>query len=96
MGMESPDTRRKADDSYRARCAGRSMRATGLVALTEGEQMAGLPTSLSIAFWLVGSIWLVAILAHVFDAPQQIVHATLAFGAVAGLVEWLAARRNNR
>jgi hypothetical protein len=36
MGMESPDTRRKADDSYRARSAGRSLRATGIVALTEG------------------------------------------------------------
>src|ERR1700761_530371 len=35
MGMESPDTRRKADDSYRARSAGRSMCATGLVALRE-------------------------------------------------------------
>jgi hypothetical protein len=38
MGMESPDTRRKADDSYRARSAGRSMCVTGLVALTEGDQ----------------------------------------------------------
>jgi len=38
MGMESPDNRRKADDSYRARSAGRSMCATGLVALTEGDR----------------------------------------------------------
>jgi hypothetical protein len=38
MGMESPDTRRKADDSYRARSAGRSSRATGIVVLTEGER----------------------------------------------------------
>jgi hypothetical protein len=96
MGMESPDTRRKADDSYRAHRAGRSTRATGIVALTEGEQMAGLPASLSMAFWLVGSIWLVAILAHLFDAPHQIVHATLAFGVIAGVVDWLAVRRNSR
>jgi hypothetical protein len=96
MGMESPDTRRKADDSYRARCAGRSLRATGLVALTEGKQMAGLPPSLSIAFWFVGSIWLVAIVAHVLDAPHQIVHAALAFGVVAGVVEWLAVRGSKR
>jgi hypothetical protein len=90
MGMESPDTRRKADDSYRARSAGRSMCATGLVALTEGERMARLPTSLSVALWLVGSIWLVAILAHVFDAPYEIVYAALALGLIAGIAEWLA------
>jgi hypothetical protein len=96
MGMESPDTRRKADDSYRARSAGRSMRATGLVALTEGEQMAGLPRSLSIGLWLVGSIWLIAIIAHVFDAPHEIVHAALAFGLLAGVMEWLAFKGRKR
>jgi hypothetical protein len=90
MGMESPDTRRKADDSYQARSAGRSMRATGLVALTEGEQMAGLPPSLQIGLWLVGAIWLIAIIARVFDAPDEIVHATLAIGLIAGVMEWLA------
>jgi hypothetical protein len=36
MGMESPDTRREADDSYRAQCAGRSLRATGPVAPRRG------------------------------------------------------------
>jgi hypothetical protein len=96
MGMESPDTRRKADDSYRARSAGRSLRATGLVALIEGEQMTGLPASLSIAFWLVGSIWLVAIVAHILDAPHQIVYAALAFGVIAGVIEWLAVRGSKR
>jgi len=52
-----------------------------------------LPTSLSIALWLVGSIWLVALLAHVFDAPHEIVFATLIFGVFSGVVEWLALRR---
>ncbi len=32
MGMESPDNRREADDSYRAQRAGRSLRTAGLVA----------------------------------------------------------------
>ena len=96
MGMESPDTRRKADDSYRARSAGRSMCATGLVALTEGEQMTGLPASLSIALWLVGSIWLIAILARFFDAPDEIVDAALAFGLLAGGLEWLVFRGGRR
>ncbi len=48
-----------------------------------------LPASLSIALWLTGSIWVVAIIAHVFDVPAEIVTMTLLFGAVTGLVEWL-------
>jgi hypothetical protein len=50
MGMESPDTRRKADDSYRARSAGRSMRATGLVALTEGDRWQDSPHLFQLRF----------------------------------------------
>jgi hypothetical protein len=55
--------------------------------------MTGLPASLSIAIWLVGSIWFVAILAHFFDAPREIVYAALAVGLLAGVAEWLALRR---
>jgi hypothetical protein len=51
--------------------------------------MARLPTSLSIAIWLVGSTWAVAILARVFDAPHEIVYAALAFGLVTGMIEWI-------
>jgi hypothetical protein len=58
--------------------------------------MARLPTSLSIAIWLVGSTWAVAILAHVFDAPHEIVYAALAFGLLAAIIEWLALRGGNR
>jgi hypothetical protein len=96
MGMESPDTRRKADDSYRARSAGRSMCATGLVASNrEGLSMTKLPPSLSIALWLVGSIWLVGLLAHVFAAPREIVLATFIVGVLSGVAEWLAVRGSN-
>ena len=58
--------------------------------------MTGLPASLSIALWLVGSLWLIAILAQIFDAPHEIVYAALAFGLIAGVVEWLLIRGNNR
>jgi hypothetical protein len=58
--------------------------------------MARLPTSLSIAIWLVGSTWAVAILAHVFDAPPEIVYAALAFGLVAGMIEWLILGGSNQ
>jgi hypothetical protein len=53
----------------------------------------GLPASLSIALWLVGSLWVVAIAAHLFGAPREIVHAAFAFGLAAGLLEWWALRR---
>jgi len=96
MGMESPDTRRKADDSYRARSAGRSMCAAGIVALTEGEPMTELSPSLSIALWLVGSIWLIAILATIFGVPYKIVHAALAIGLLGGGLEWLAFKGGKR
>ncbi|RTL54547.1 MAG: hypothetical protein EKK40_01750 [Bradyrhizobiaceae bacterium] len=53
-----------------------------------------LPASLSIALWLTGAIWLVAIAAHVFDAPREIVYLTLLFGVFTGLAEWLTSKRN--
>ncbi|SDT44159.1 hypothetical protein SAMN05444158_6086 [Bradyrhizobium canariense] len=55
-----------------------------------------LPPSLSIAAWLVGSIWLVAIVARAFGAPGGIVGATFAAGLVAGIAEWLAIGRRQR
>ena len=57
--------------------------------------MARLPTSLSIAIWLVGSTWAVAILVHIFDAPHEIVYAAPAFGLVAGMIEWLGLGGSN-
>lgn len=58
--------------------------------------MTRLPSSLSIALWVVGATWAVAIIAHVFDAPHEIIYAALAFGVIAGIVEWLAIKRSNR
>ncbi len=48
-----------------------------------------LPASLSIALSLTGSIWLVALVAHRFERPAEIVTMTLLFGAITGLAEWL-------
>jgi len=62
----------------------------------KGAQVAGLPTSLSIALWLVGSIWLVAIVSHVLGAAREIVWVTLAAGIIAAVVEWLACERSGR
>jgi hypothetical protein len=55
-----------------------------------------LPASLSIALWLVGALWAVAIAAHLFHAPREIVHAAFAFGLAAGLVEWWSLRRGSK
>lgn len=56
--------------------------------------MSGLPPSLSIALWFVASMWVVAIVAHIGDAPREIVYASFAFGVVAGIVEWLVYKRS--
>ncbi len=63
---------------------------------TSGLPTSRLPTSLSIAIWLIGSTWAVAILARVFDAPREIIYAALAFGLLAGIIEWLVLREGNR
>ena len=39
--------------------------------------------------WFVAAIWVVAIAAHIGDAPREIVYASFSFGVVAGIVEWL-------
>ncbi|MBS0549428.1 MAG: hypothetical protein JSR24_16860 [Proteobacteria bacterium] len=56
--------------------------------------MAKLPDSLSIALWIVGSTWLVALLALAFDVSTEIVEMTLIVGLGAGLSEWLLRRRD--
>jgi len=50
--------------------------------------MTGLPGSLSIALSLVGSIWLVGVVALLVDAPGELVAATFVVGLVTGIAEW--------
>jgi hypothetical protein len=58
--------------------------------------MATLPNSLSIALWLVGSLWIVGLIAYLGDAPGELVIATLVAGLVAGGLELRAANRKAR
>ncbi|WP_210183443.1 hypothetical protein, partial [Bradyrhizobium pachyrhizi] len=58
----------------------------------KGQRMAGLPGSLSIALSLVGSIWLVGVVALLVGAPGELVAATFVLGLVAGFVEWRAGK----
>ena len=47
-----------------------------------------LPASLSIALWVVGSLWAVGLVAYVFDFPREIVWSSLGVGIVVAMVEW--------
>ena len=59
---------------------------------TEGVTMGKLPNSLSIAIWLIGSLWIVGYIAYLGDAPGEIVLATFVMGLVAGAIELAAAK----
>lgn len=54
--------------------------------------MAGLPTSLTIAIWLVAASWLVALVAYLFDFSSNIVWLALLAGTGTAIVEWRAHR----
>jgi hypothetical protein len=58
--------------------------------------MTGLPSSLSIAVRLVGSIRLVAVVGRVLGAPAEIVDITFGAGIIAGVVEWMAIKGRGR
>jgi hypothetical protein len=55
--------------------------------------MERLPGSLSIALWLVGTLWIVGLIAYLAGAPGALVIATLVAGLVAGGLELQAANR---
>jgi hypothetical protein len=57
MGMESPDNRRKADDSYRTRFASvGAISSPAIAAATRECAMKGASSSMISVFWLVGHI----------------------------------------
>jgi hypothetical protein len=54
--------------------------------------MARVPESLQIALWIVGSVWLLAILALLFGFDVEVIWTALVFGTVVGFWEWKARR----
>jgi hypothetical protein len=54
--------------------------------------MAPLQYSLAIALWIIGSFWVVAILAYLLDISGGIVFALLVFGILTGIAEWTMRR----
>ena len=55
--------------------------------------MAKLPESLAIALWMTGSIWLLGLVALLFDFDHEVIWAALVFGVATGVWEWLARGR---
>ena len=52
-----------------------------------------LPPSLAIALWFTGSVWVVGILACVFEQPSEVVGGVFIMGLVAALMEWLTSQK---
>jgi len=57
--------------------------------------MQRLPHSLSIAFWLTVSLWIVGFVAYLGGAPGALVLATLVAGLIAAGLELRAASRRS-
>jgi hypothetical protein len=91
MGMESPDKRRKADDSYWAR-----QRRYELYPPERARcraHMARLPDSLSIALWITGAIWGLAIFAYLLGGSTKWILPLLTLGVLTGIAEWIMRHR---
>jgi hypothetical protein len=57
--------------------------------------MTGLPDSILIAFWVVGSCWAVALVAWLIEGTTGAVLPLVIGGVLAGAAEWII-RRNHR
>jgi hypothetical protein len=51
------------------------------------------PESLSIALWIVGSSWALALVAYVFGASREWLLPLFMFGLLTGLAEWVLRRK---
>ena len=56
--------------------------------------MVGLPASLAIAIWLVGALWMVALVSNYFGFSSDLICFVLFLGTGAALIEWRALRNN--
>lgn len=54
--------------------------------------MGKLPDSISIAFWVVGACWLLAIIGYAFGVSREWIFSLVAIGALTGLAEWYQRR----
>ena len=54
--------------------------------------VAGLPLSLVIAIWLVGAMWIVALVSNYFSFSSDLIWSVLFLGTGVALIEWRALR----
>ena len=52
--------------------------------------MAGLPLSLVIAIWLLGAMWIVALVSNYFGFSSDLIWSVLFLGTGVALIEWRA------
>jgi hypothetical protein len=50
--------------------------------------VAGLPLSLVIAIWLVGAMWIVALVSNYFSFSSDLIWSVLFLGTGVALIEW--------
>lgn len=105
MGMEFPDTRRKADDSYRALRVGRSCFLPRCA--RERALMTKLPNSLLVSLWGVGVCWVAAAIAYLTDSVTLpvvpllvslvvlLLVPLLLIGILGGMAEWPQGRQKH-
>jgi hypothetical protein len=51
--------------------------------------MTSLPDSLAIALWVVSSCWVLAIVAHIFGGPEELIIPLVALAILTGVAEWV-------
>jgi hypothetical protein len=55
--------------------------------------MARLPESLSIALWITGATWGLAIVAYLLGGSTEWILPLFIFGVLTGMVEWIMRRK---
>ncbi len=59
-----------------------------------GALMERLPEPLSIALWIVGACWALAIIGYAFGAPSEWIFPVFLLGLITGVAEWVLRRQS--
>ncbi|HTV28190.1 MAG TPA: hypothetical protein VMF32_10460 [Xanthobacteraceae bacterium] len=50
--------------------------------------MKTIPTSLTIAFWVTGSSWVLALFVYLLGGPPELILPIIVLGTFTGVIEW--------
>lgn len=90
-GIGSPLKRPRADGPY-----GGAASSVGTIPIErhpKGVRMDRLPNSLTIALWVVGSCWALAVIAYAIGASRELILPLVVLGILTGTAEWVIRRR---